>query len=153
MAGLAMRWRVSSTNQGERVLVANTYEAAMTTHRAAINRTNDVAITTRHLLWKKGASDKSVALATADAPALGTIDNVESETGKNQSVLLLGKGPTKIFVASEAIGAGVDLFQAAGGKVTDTPGQYFVGTSITAAGEDGDLIEANDTAATDVSGT
>lgn len=126
-----------------RLRLANTYDAAVKTHEAAVNRTNDVAVTTRHLLWKKGAADGTVALATATDFALGTIDNVEALTDTNQSVLLLGRGPTKKMVANSAIGAGANVYGAAGGKVDNT-GTIQVGIALTAAGADNDVIEVND---------
>jgi hypothetical protein len=106
-------------------------------------RTNDAAVTARHLLWKKGAADGTVAIATATDYALGTIDNIESGTGVNQSILLLGKGGTKKMVANSAIGAGVPVYAAAAGKVDNT-GTIVVGIALTAAAADGDVIEVND---------
>lgn len=127
---------------------ANTYDAAMETHACDVRRTNDAAVTARHLLWKKGAGDLTIALnGAADLP-LGTVDNVEASTALGQTVLLLGKGRTKLMVASEAITAGEDVYTAASGKVQDRPagaGTYWrVGTALTAAGADGDLIEVQD---------
>lgn len=126
-----------------RVRLANTYDAAIATHEAAVNRTNDAAITARHLLWKKGASNGTVALSGATDYALGTIDNIEASTGLNQSVLLLGKGGTKKMVANSAIGAGVPVYAAASGKVDNT-GTIQVGVSLTEASNDGDIIEVLD---------
>lgn len=130
-----------------RKLAGNTYDAAVETHECAVTRTNDAAVTARHLLWKKGAGDLTVAVNTDGDCPLGTIDNVESSTGVRQSVLLLGKGPTKKMVASEAITAGEQVYTADGGKVQDAPGSgvvYLVGTALTAAGADGDIIEVQD---------
>lgn len=128
-------------------LAANTYDAAVETHDASVRRTNDAAVTARHLLWKKGAGDNTVALnGAADCP-LGTIDNTETGTDEGQSILLLGKGPTKKMVASEAITAGEQVFTAASGKVQDTPTGatvYLLGTALTAADADGDIIEVQD---------
>lgn len=126
-----------------RLRLANIYDAAVNTHEASVTRTNDAAVTARHLLWKKGAADGTVAIATATDYALGTIDNVESSTGVNQSVLLLGKGGTKKMVANSAIGAGVPVYAAAAGKVDNT-GTIVVGISLTAAANDGEIIEVLD---------
>lgn len=153
LARLAFTFRERDLRGRGLVLLANTYDAAVETHAYAVNRTNDAAITTRHLLWKKGSADGGVALAGTDAPALGTIDNVESSTGLNQSVLLLGKGSTKKMVSAAAIAAGVEVYQAASGKVTSTPGTYKVGVSLTAAGDADEIIEVADCVSTDISGT
>lgn len=130
------------------VHAANTYDAAVETHDSAVSRTNDAAVSTRHLLWKKGAGDGTVAINTAADIPLGTIDNIESGTGVRQTVHLLGKGSTKKMVVSEAITAGEQVFGAAGGKVSDLPaaaGTYYcVGTALTAGGADGDVIEVQD---------
>jgi hypothetical protein len=129
-------------------LAANTYDAAVETHEASITRTNDAAISARHLLWQQGSTDGGVAVCIATTAPLGTIDNIETGTGVRQSVLLLGKGSTKKMVASKAIAAGVRIFTAAAGKVTDTHGAtlYQVGISLTAAAADGDIIEVLDQA-------
>ena len=128
-------------------LAANTYDAAIETHDANVRRTNDAAVTARHLLWQQGSTDGGVAVCIATTCPLGTIDNTETATGVGQNVLLLGKGPTKKMVASEAITAGEQVFTAAAGKVQDTPTGatvYLVGTALTAAGADGDIIEVAD---------
>jgi hypothetical protein len=129
-------------------LVANTYDAAVETHDCAITRTNDAAVTARHLLWATGAAAGGVAVNTASTIPMGTIDNIESGTGVRQSVLLLGKGPTKKMVANEIITEGERVFGAAAGKVQDLPagaGTYYcVGIALTGAGADGDIIEVQD---------
>lgn len=127
-------------------LAANTYDAAVETHESTVTRTNDVAITARHLLWQQGATDGGVALAIAASIPLGTIDNIAPATGQRQSVLLLGKGATKKMVANGAITAGARVFTAAAGKVSPTHGATFcqVGVALTAAGADNDIIEVAD---------
>jgi hypothetical protein len=128
-------------------LAANSYDAAVETHEASVTRTNDAAVTARHLLWQQGSTDGGVAVCIATTCPLGTIDNTTAATGQRQSVLLLGKGSTKKMVASEAITAGEQVFTAAGGKVQDTPTGatvYLVGTALTAATNDGDIIEVQD---------
>lgn len=122
---------------------ANTYDAAVETHNNSVRRTNDAAVSTRHLLWKKGASDGTVALNGASDIPLGTIDNVESSTGLGQTILLLGKGATKKMVASEAIGVGARVFAAASGKVAAS-GTILLGIALTAAGQDDDILEVAD---------
>jgi len=125
------------------VMAANVYDAAVETHDTTVRRTNDVAVTARHLLWKKGAADGTVDLCGATDAPLGTIDNVESSTGTGQTVMVLGKGPTKKMVASGAIGAGVLVYAAASGKVAAT-GTVIVGVSLTAAGNDNEILEVAD---------
>lgn len=129
------------------IQAANTYDAAVEVHDCAVTRTNDAAVTARHLLWQIGASGTAVDVNIATTCPLGTIDNTETATGMRQSVLLLGKGPTKKMVANEAITAGEQVFTAAAGKVQDTPTGatvYLVGTALTAAAADGDIIEVQD---------
>lgn len=125
------------------VLAANTYDAAVVTHPETITRTNDVAITARHLLWKVGASANTVALCTAATNPLGTIDNIETSTGLNQTVLLLGKGGTKKMVASGVIAVGAVVYTDAAGKVAGS-GTVQVGLALTASGADNDIIEVNE---------
>ena len=129
------------------IAAANTYDAAVETHTDSVRRTNDAAVTARHLLWKKGAGDNTVALAGAADIPLGTIDNVETGTAVGMTILLLGKGSTKKMVASEAITAGEQVFAAANGKVQDLPaaaGTYYcVGTALTAASTD-EILEVAD---------
>jgi hypothetical protein len=130
------------------IAAANTYDAAVETHEGSVRRTNDAAITTRHLLWKQGSTDGGVALCGATDVPLGTIDNTESSTGLGQSVLLLGKGSTKKMVASETITAGECVYTAANGKVQDQPTGatvHLVGVALTAGGAD-EIIEVADCA-------
>jgi hypothetical protein len=129
-------------------LAANTYDAAVETHEKSITRTNDAAISARHLLWSTGAAAGGVKVNVAATIPMGTIDNIETGTAVRQSVLLLGKGPTKKMVAAEAITEGEQVYGAAAGKVTDLPaaaGTYYcVGTALTGASNDGDIIEVAD---------
>lgn len=128
------------------VAVANTYDAAVETHECSVRRTNDAAITARHLLWKQGATDGGIALCGATDTPLGTVDNTETSTGVGQALLLLGKGPTKKMVASVAVTAGARLYTAASGKVSVTSGagKAFVGIALTACSADNDIIEVAD---------
>jgi hypothetical protein len=130
------------------IAAANTYDAAVETHDSTVNRTNDAAITARHLLWKAGATDNGVALGDATSVPLGTIDNTTTLTGINQTVRLLGKGATKKMVANAAITVGSRVFTAASGKVSPTHGAtlFQVGIALTAAAADGDIIEVADCA-------
>lgn len=128
-------------------LAANTYDAAVETHEGSVTRTNDAAVTARHLLWQQGSAASGIDVNIATTCPLGTVDNTETATGERQSVLLLGKGGTKKMVANEAISAGEQVFTAAAGKVQDTPTGatvYLVGTALSAAAADGDIIEVQD---------
>ncbi|MES2597189.1 MAG: hypothetical protein V4662_17715 [Verrucomicrobiota bacterium] len=128
------------------IAAANTYDSAVLTHGPTLSRTNDAAITARHLLWADGATaGTTVALATATTVALGTIDNEETNTGLTQAVLMLGRGDrTKKMVASEEMAAvGVRVFQAAGGKVALT-GVICVGILRSISAADGSVVEVDD---------
>lgn len=129
------------------VALANTYEELVGTHECAVDRKAEAAIAARHLLYKKGTADNQVAACGAADVPLGTVDNIV-DADERVSVLLLGKGPTKKMVASEAITVGEQVFTAANGKVQDTPSgagtYYLVGTALSAAGADNDLIEVQD---------
>lgn len=127
-----------------RLVAANIAEG---THAAAINKLTDAAITTRHLLYKRGSDDNHIAVAGASDTLcpIGTIDDEASAAEENVAVQLLGKGPTKRMVASEAITVGDEVWTAASGKVQDrtaTAGTYWiVGTALSAASGDGEIFE------------
>ena len=130
-------------------LAANNYDAAVEVHDDTVRRTNDVAITARHLLWTQGSTDNGIALCSATTLPLGTVDNTETATGMSQTVKLLGKGPTKKMVAGAAITAGARVYTGSGGNVQPTFGGTFfqVGIALTAAAADNDIIEVADCAA------
>lgn len=117
-------------------------------HCDSVTRLTDAAITSRHLLYKVGSDADHIAVGGAADLPIGTIDDEADAAEENLSVQLLGKGPTKRMVASEAISAGEEAYTAASGKVQDLPtaaGTYWrVGTALTAAAADGDIIEVAD---------
>ncbi|MGV3664278.1 MAG: hypothetical protein ACO1TE_29165 [Prosthecobacter sp.] len=123
-------------------LAANTYAGAVDTHERYLTRTNDVAITARHLLWKEGSTPgTTAALCTAADIPIGTIDNTTTATGAVQKVELLGGNRTLPMVASEAMATvGVDVYAAAGGKIA-LLGVVKVGVLRTVAGANNDLVE------------
>jgi len=127
------------------IAAANTYDAAVDVHATKVVRTNDVAVTARHLLWAEGATPgTTAALATATTIALGTIDNIESSTAISQDVHMLGRGPTKKMVASEAMATiNVPVYQAAAGKIALT-GVLKVGVLRSVASADGSVVEVED---------
>lgn len=118
------------------------------THDAAVTRKTDAAITTRYLLYKVGSDAAHIAVGGASDIPIGTIEDEKSAAELTVAVNLLGKGGTKIMVASEAIDAGERVFAAGSGKVQDLPGStgtyYQVGIALTAASADGDKIEVLD---------
>jgi len=125
----------------ERVIAANTYDAAVETHLNSIQRTNDVAVTARHLLWTYGATPTTtVKLATVALPAIGTIDTTETATAVPLTVLLLGNNTTRKMVARGVITAGDRVYQAAAGKVAAT-GTIQVGFALTTTAADNDILE------------
>jgi hypothetical protein len=131
---------------GNRLVACNIAEGV---HECSVTRLPDAAIATRHLLYKVGSdADHIAACGVADVP-IGTVDDectaAELATGNHYlTVNLLGHGPTKRMVASEAITAGELVYTAAAGKVQDQPAGatvYLVGVALTAAGADGDILE------------
>ncbi len=131
-------------------MAANTatayYQYSVEVHKNMLSRQNDAAITTRNLLYKEGTTaGVTVAVAGVGDRPLGTIDNTETQTGKDQKVFLLGKKFTTKMVASAAISIGDDVYGAAGGMISDLPasaGNYWrVGRALTPAGASGDIVE------------
>lgn len=118
------------------------------THEDALTRLTDAAITTRHLLYKVGSDANHIAVCGAANIPMGTVPDEASAAEENVALLLLGgaKG-SRLMVASEAITAGEQVYTAANGKVQDLPGStatvYLVGTALTSADADGDLIEVD----------
>lgn len=128
------------------VMFANIAEG---THEHSITRKTDAAIATRHLLYKKGSDNDHIAVAgVADLPQ-GVVADEAGAAEEYVSVNILGKGPTKRMIASEALVVGDEIFTAANGKVQNRPagaGTYwYVGTALSAAAGDGDIVEVADT--------
>lgn len=130
------RGRLSACNVGEG------------THAGSVTRKTDAALATRHLLHKVGSDADHVAPCGASDVPLGTVPDEASAAEENVEVALLGSAPsTRKMVASEAIDAGEKVYTAASGKVQDLPTSaatyYCVGTALTAAAADGDVIEVD----------
>jgi hypothetical protein len=125
---------------GSSILAANTYDAAIDIPKNLV-RTNDVAVSARHLLWAEGTTPgTTAALATASTLALGTIDNIETGTGVAQEIKPLKSGYFTKLVANAAMATiGVNVYQAASGKIGLT-GVILVGKLRSAAGADGDVV-------------
>ena len=149
IAGLALASRRFLFGD-ERLVASNTNPDNVGTHDGVITRLPDAEISTRHLLYKVGSDADHIAVAGAADVPFGTVADectaAELATGNHYlNVSLLGHGGTKRMVGSEAITAGEQVFTAASGKVQDLPGSagtyYLVGTAITAAAADGDVLE------------
>ena len=125
---------------GSSYLAANTYDGGIDIPKNLV-RTNDVAISARHLLWAEGTTPgTTAALATAATLALGTIDNIETETGIAQKINPLKSGYYVKLVANAAMATlGVNVYQAASGKIATT-GVILVGKLRSLAGADGDVV-------------
>ncbi len=115
-----------------------------------ITLNSTVTAGTHHLLAYL-TSATAGALAGASNIPIGTLADLQAgghTSGETATVSLLGKGGTKLMVASEEITIGEPVFAAANGKVQDLPGSngtyYQVGYALTTAAADGDLIEVHD---------
>lgn len=117
------------------------------THTNTLSKLADAAITTRHLLHKHGSDANHVAVCGATDIPLGTIDDEVATADLSNSWLsvnLLGRGPTKRMVASEAMATvGVNVYAAASGKIA-LSGTVLLGTLLTTASADGDVVEVRD---------
>jgi len=117
------------------------------THERAISKTADNAIATRYLLAKFGTdADHIDKCGAADLPLGPCVD--EPAAGDLAAVHLLGHGATKKMIASGVIAAGDRVYTDASGKVQTTPTTtgvfWLVGTALSAAAADGDVIEVHD---------
>lgn len=114
------------------------------THADSLTKLTDAAITTRHLLYKVGSDANHIAVSGATDIPLGTVADEATAAEEYVAVDLLGKGPTKRMVASEAMATtGVNVFAAASGKIALT-GSVKVGVLLQTAGADGDVVEVAD---------
>lgn len=118
------------------------------THESALTRLADAAFTTRHLLVTAGSDDAHVALCDASDIPLGVATDTTSAADDRTAVALLGAASSSLLMtAAEAISVGEFVYTAASGKVQDLPvsaGTYYlVGLALSAASNDGDLIEVD----------
>ena len=118
------------------------------THEWATTKFPDEEITEPHLLVKVGTDAMHIAVAGADDLPIGTCpdETTARDLGVAVPVFILGKGSTKLMVASEAIPAGVEVFGAADGKIA-LAGKYRVGVTLTAVTAANELVEVADTVA------
>jgi hypothetical protein len=128
-------------------LMANVGEGV---HEEGIWIKSAAAITTRNLLYKRGADDDHVVVVAAqtDLP-MGTINDEATAAEEVVTLLLLGSGArsTRKFVANGALTKGALLYTAAAGKVQGTPAgasgvAHLVGQALSSTTADGDIIEA-----------
>lgn len=128
------------------------YNIGEGTHELKKQITLNSAVTAGvHYLLTTLTSATAGTLCGANDIPVGSLADLQAgghTSGEQATVALLGKGPTKLMVASEAITIGEAVYTAAGGKVQDLPagaGTYYqVGFALTTAGADGDIIEVHD---------
>ncbi len=115
-----------------------------------ITRSAEAALTTARLLVKKGTGDNQVNICgLADTP-IGTNQDTALIDGSVAVELLGNKPGPLIVIASKAIAVGVDVYNAAGGKVSDVAGTgaSYIGISLTAGTTDAEMLIAHRTAVT-----
>lgn len=117
------------------------------THAGQLTRTLESATGTRYLLGTPGSASSQVDICGASDLPLGVITD-EGAIGDLVNVALPGSASsTVLMVASEAIAIGDSVYTAASGKVQDEPataGTYYqVGTAVTTANSDGDILEVD----------
>lgn len=117
------------------------------------------AVSTRHLVVKRGAAATGVLICGAGAVPLGVIndeaDADDVSLGTPKAIQLLGVTPgTILMVAASAIAIDSDVYAIGSGKVDNlaqaASGDYRVGRAVTAAGAANELIEVAHTLPTDV---
>lgn len=100
----------------------------------------EAAFETRHLLARQGTAADQLLVGTASAMPIGWLDTTGAIGDRVSLELLSNNSRSAVLVAGGEIAAGVRVFAAAGGKVTELPagaGDYWcVGTSLTGAGAD-----------------
>ena len=117
------------------------------THAGQVTRTLEVAASLRYLLGKPGTASSQVDLCGPSDLPLGVITD-EGAIGDLVNVALPGSSSSTVhMVASEAVSIGDSLYTAASGKVQNQPSSagtvYQVGTALTSAGGDGEIIEVD----------
>lgn len=113
------------------------------THDQAVTRLCDAALASANLLLKQGTDGDHVAVTAAvtDVP-LGHGRAATDAAEDGVTVLLIGKGDTKIGIASGAIAAGDRITPAAAGKVAAyvSGSASKIGRALTTAA-DGEPVE------------
>ena len=123
------------------------------THDSFLSKLADAALAARYLLVQFGTDGDHVAVADASHAAIGPCYEAPSAndvtTGVPVRIGILGKGPTKLMVASAAVLVGAVLIQDAAGKVKTLPTSgggtgIVVGRALSAASGDGEVLEVQD---------
>jgi hypothetical protein len=116
------------------------------THESGLTKKCDAVLSAANLLVKTGTDADHVAVTAAvtDIP-LGPIEAPTDAIEDTVGVRLLGKGSTKLGVASGAIAVGDRLTPAAAGAVAayTSGAACFIGRALTAAA-DGEPVEYAD---------
>lgn len=122
-------------------------------HAEHLTKLADAAFTARYLLVTAGTDADHVALADASHAAYGVAYEAPSANdvaaGVPIRVDLLGKGKTKLMVASAAIAAFATVVQDAAGQVKTLPTSgggtaFVVGKALTAATGANDVLEVQE---------
>jgi hypothetical protein len=129
---------------GAREECHNSVTSTVGTHaNGIVDLTAEAAVTTRYLLVRKGTAANGFLIGTANARPWGVCLD-EPESGDPAAVQLLAAcAGTVKMVAAAAITPGGKVYTAASGKVTGThaSGAFLVGQAVTAAANDGDIVE------------
>ena len=112
-------------------------------HFGPVTRFAETAFGVPHLVAGKGTTAGKQVVPCA-ATGVVPVGFAEDEAAVGEAVAIeMCYGRTVQAVASAAIAADVDVYTAAGGKLSATggAGKYLMGRSTTAAGADGDEFE------------
>lgn len=118
------------------------------THEDSVTRLADAAITTRHLLVKKGTDEDHIATCGANDLPLGVCTDEPSAAEEPVNVALFGCAQqTRIMVAADSIDAMAEVYTAADGQIQAAPsaaGTYYrVGRALKAASGSDEEIEVD----------
>lgn len=141
MSSLALLAHEIRTGKPARLLANEVHGSGNLTRKA------EAAFGVRNLLAKKGTADDEFDICGVNDKPYGPCTD-EPAIGDYVNISLLGNATgTLELVAKEAIGINVDVYTAAGGKVSLTGGvgTYLVGTTISSSAADGDPIEVQHT--------
>jgi hypothetical protein len=117
----------------------------------AITRLTDGVVSTRYLLMSAGTDASHVTICPIASLPIGVATDEASAAEKSIALETFGAAKrTLLCVASAATNANAKVYTAGAGKVSNLPTFsastitcYEVGTALTAAGADGDVIEVD----------